>query len=248
MRKKVISGSHAGIGLTILFCLLLNASFAQQYPVQATTILTPPYSVFLADYVSPDNNNLQLILYLREITRPEYKVKLRVKIEGPNVRLTTKPSYLPPPIVLSGGATNMLSGFDIRGYFHPNNMDFAGISKTEFKRSGKLPEGFYTITIEVLDYGRGVLVSNSAFASAWIFLNDPPLISTPFNNEKLTATDPQNIMFSWTPRHSGSPNAAFNTEFELTLFEIYPANRNPEDAVRSSNSIFSINFAHIIEL
>jgi hypothetical protein len=133
-----------GSGITLVFSLLFNCSYAQQYPVQATAIITPPYSVFLADYVSPDNDNLQLLLFLREITRTEYKIKLRIKIEGAGIRLSTKATYVPPAIVISGGTSSALTGFDIRAYFHPNNLDFSGISKSDFNRTGKLPEGFYT--------------------------------------------------------------------------------------------------------
>jgi hypothetical protein len=237
---RKLFGICIGSGITLVLSLLFNCSYAQQYPVQATAIITPPYSVFLADYVSPDNDNLQLLLFLREITRTEYKIKLRIKIEGAGIRLSTKATYVPPAIVIAGGTSSSLTGFDIRAYFHPNNLDFYGISKSDFNRTGKLPEGFYTISIEVLDYGRGSIVSNLATASAWMILNDPPLINLPFNNEKLVATDPQNIMFSWTPRHTASPNAAFNTEYEVRLVELNPSNRNPDDAIRSANSIFSL--------
>src|SRR5690606_25887234 len=83
-----------------------------------------------------------------------------------------------------------------------------------------------------------VVVSNPGFANAWIILNDPPLINLPFNNEKVIATDPQNVMFNWTPMHTASPNAAFSTEYEFTLVELYPAGRNPNDAIRAANPIF----------
>ncbi|MEQ9538854.1 MAG: fibronectin type III domain-containing protein, partial [Deltaproteobacteria bacterium] len=81
-------------------------------------------------------------------------------------------------------------------------------------------------------------ISNQSRANAWVVLNDPPLINFPFSGDKLRTTDPQNISFSWVGRHLASPNSAFSTEYEFTLYELYPGQTNPEVAVRSSNSIY----------
>jgi hypothetical protein len=232
-------------GLFFLFATWILATVvtfqlrAQDYPVRVTTILTPPYSIYLADYVSPDANAMQVILNLRDLDRPEYRVKLRISIEGQGITIRTRQGYVPPAIIMQGGVPLVLTGVDLRNYFNPDNLDFAGISKTEFTRRGALPEGFYTFRIEVLDYIRSLVVSNAGVASAWMILNDPPILNVPFNNDKLTATDPQNIMFSWTPRHTASPNAAFSSEYEFKMVELYPANRNPNDAIRAANTIFT---------
>ncbi|MEQ9085601.1 MAG: fibronectin type III domain-containing protein, partial [Pontimonas sp.] len=85
---------------------------------------------------------------------------------------------------------------------------------------------------------RSVRISNQSRANAWVVLNDPPLINFPFSGDKLRTTDPQNISFSWVGRHLASPNSAFSTEYEFTLYELYPGQTNPEVAVRSSNSIY----------
>ncbi len=213
--------------------------FAQQYPVQVNTFIMPPYSVYLSDYLAPDANNLTVTLNLGDLDFTQYQCKLRVTIEGGNgVLIQTLLGYSPAPITLTGGVPETLYGYDIRQYFNPDNLEFSGIRKTDFLRTGKLPEGFYTFTIEVLDYHRNVVVSNTSLANAWLVLNDPPLINLPFNGEKVRATDPQNIMFSWTPRHTASPNAAFSTEYKFKLVEIYPVGRNPNDAILATNSIY----------
>lgn len=211
---------------------------AQQFPVRATTVITPPYSIYLSDYSSPESNSLQLILQLRDLDRPQYRAKLRLTIEGQGITIRTTPGYSPNPIILQGGVPETLTGFDLRGYLNPDNLEFSGITKNDFIKSGALPEGFYTFTIEVLDFNRNVVVSNPAMANAWLILNDPPLINLPFNGDKVRASDPQNILFSWTPRHTASPNAAFSTEYEFTLVELFPTGRNPNDAILTSNPIF----------
>ncbi|HYG04138.1 MAG TPA: fibronectin type III domain-containing protein [Chryseosolibacter sp.] len=241
MRRNIIVSSSPLFRLLLCACsffLYSITSFAQEYPVHVTTILPGPYSVYLSDYGAPESN-FQLIINLRELDRTDYRVKLRLTIEGAGISIRTKPAYLPPPFVLNGGIPEMITGYDLRAYFHPDNLDFAGISRNEFLKTGKLPEGFYTFRIEVLDYVRSVVVSNASLANAWLVLNDPPIINLPFNNDKLVATDPQNIIFSWTPRHTASPNAAFNTEYEFTIVELWPATRNPNDAFLSSRPIFT---------
>jgi hypothetical protein len=224
--------------IVTLLLAISGISRAQDFPVQVTTIVTPPYSLYLSDYASPENTALQVMVQLKELDRPEYRVKLRLTIEGQGITLRTKASYVPRALVLQGGIPEMLTGPDLSGYLNPNNLEFIGTTQQAFMRTGMFPEGFYTFKVEVLDYVRGVLVSNAGLGNAFIILNDPPLINLPFNNDKITATDPQNIIFSWTPRHTASPNAAFSTEYEFTLVELYPANRNPEDAIRASNSIY----------
>ncbi|WP_421892905.1 fibronectin type III domain-containing protein [Marinoscillum sp.] len=231
---------QASLRVIMVLCMILGARLlsAQTYPVQVTTTLIPPYSPVLSYYTAADANNLQVIIHVMELDRTDLRAKLRVTIEGAGVRLYTSPAYVPPALVLQGGVPEMLSGFDIRGYLNPNNLIFEGITRAEFIKSGKLPEGFYTFTIEVLEYNRSVRISNQSRANAWVVLNDPPLINFPFSGDKLRTTDPQNISFSWVGRHLASPNSAFSTEYEFTLYELYPGQTNPEVAVRSSNSIY----------
>ena len=227
--------------LRFLVFLLPLSAFSQTYPVQVNTNITPPYSVFLSDYISTESNSFNVLINLLELDRTNLRVKLRLTIEGAGITLRTRSGYVPQPIVLQGGVPEMLTGYDLRSYFNPDNLDFTGISRSDFMKIGRLPEGFYTFTIEVLDYVRGVRLSSptGGRASAMIMLNDPPLLMRPFNGDKIIATDPQNIMFSWTPRHTGSPNAAFSTEYEFRLVELYPGQTNPDVAIRSSNSIYT---------
>lgn len=229
----------AFIILSIGFFIPFNL-WSQQFPVQVNTTLAPPYSLYLSDYSAVESSSLQVLINLLELDRTNLQVKLRVTLEGAGITLQTRPSYVPPAIVLQGGVPELLTGFDLRQYLNPDNLEFSGISRAAFIQSGRLPEGFYTLTVEVLDYNRSNRISNASMANAWIILNDPPFINTPFNQSKPMATDPQNIMFSWTPRHTASPNAAFSTEYEFKLVEMYPGQVDPEVAIRSSNSIYTM--------
>ncbi|MEQ8681935.1 MAG: fibronectin type III domain-containing protein [Cyclobacteriaceae bacterium] len=180
-----------------------------------------------------------MLVNLLELDRPNLQIKFRITIEGAGITLRTSPAFMPRPLNIQGGVPELFTGADFASYFNPDHMDFSGITRAAFKRSGQLPEGFYTFTLEVLEYNRNVRISNQSVSYAWIVLNDPPLLNTPFNGDKLIATDPQNIMFSWTPRHTASPNAAFSTEYEFRMVELYPGQTNPDIAIRSSNSIYT---------
>ena len=230
MIKKILISS--------LIFLTWFSGYSQTYPVQATTTMIPPYSVYLADYVAPGSERLALNIFLADINRPELNVRLRLRIEGSGIRIETKPEYLPPPLILQGGVPERLIAADLIDYFDPDNLNFQGITRQQFEKTGALPEGVYQFCFEVLEYNRGVKISNSACAVAWLILNDPPIINLPRNGEKLKAQDPQYITFQWTPRHTGSPNSAFTTEYEFSLVEIWPEGRNPNDAILTTPPIF----------
>jgi hypothetical protein len=224
--------------LTWLFFLLLSLpGRAQVYPVSGTAALIPPYSVYLSDYTSGTSERLMATIILNDVTRPELRVRLRIRIEGQNARLETKPEYIGSELILQGGVPLRLTGTDLIEYFDPSHLNFSGITRREFEKTGALPQGFYTFCIEVLEFNRGVKISNTICAPGWLLLNDPPLVNLPRNNEKLKPTVPQNVIFQWTPRHTGSPNSAFSTEYEIKLVEIWPATRNPNDAILTSPPI-----------
>ncbi len=220
----------------LVLVLSLNAH-AQVYPVNGNAALIPPYSVYLSDYTSRATERLVLNVVLNDVTRPELRVRLRMKIEGQNVKLETKQEYIGSEIILQGGVPLRLSGTDLIEYFNPNNLNFAGITRREFEKTGALPQGFYQFCIEVLEYNRGVKISNTICAPGWLILNDPPIVNLPRSNDKLKPTLPQNVIFQWTPRHTGSPNSAFATEYEIQMVEVWPANRNPNDAILTSSPI-----------
>lgn len=226
--------------LSLIFSMFLFSPFeiySQTFPVQASVQLTPPYSLNLADYSSPESERLAFTILLADNNRPELQVRFRLRIEGQGIEIQTSPGYNPPPYVLQGGIPERITGFDLAPYFDPANLEFRGVTRAQYLQTSKLPEGLYRLCIEVVEYNRNVVVSNTGCANAWLVLNDPPLVNVPANADKIRILNPQNIIFQWTPRHTGSPNAAFRTEYECTLVELWPATRNPNDAILSSPPI-----------
>lgn len=225
--------------ILLLFLIASSTlSVAQVYPVQATVQLTPPYSLYLTDYVESGTERLVLNIFLADIARPQLDVRFRLKIIGQGITIETKPEYRPAPMSIHGGVSMRLVSTDLSDYFNANNLNFQGISRREYEQRGMLPEGVYQFCFEVLEYNRGIKVSNTACGTAWMILNDPPIINLPRQNEKLKAQSPQNVVLQWTPRHTGSPNSAFTTEYDVTLVEVWPSTRNPNDAILTSPPIF----------
>jgi hypothetical protein len=229
----------------ILFILLLiaatvagNRLSAQTFPVQAGLMLQPPFSVYLNDYTAVGSNRLAISLLLTDMSRADLPVRLRFHIEGQGFSLRTKDHYLPSLITLESGIPLRLSGDELAGYLAPRNLQVLNGNEGAFLRSGKLPEGVYRFCVEVLEYNRNSVVSNPGCATGWLLLNDPPLLNRPAQAEKLRAQEPQNIQFNWTPLHTGSPNAAFSTQYEFTLVEVWPENRNPNDAILSTAPVY----------
>jgi hypothetical protein len=208
--------------VVVLFQLTLLVN-AQVYPVQGNVVLNPPYSPYLADLTALGSQRFWLSLRLQDPTLSTYNCKLRLTIEGVGITIRTKNTFLPPPITLEGGGIPQLFyGDDLAAYFNPANLDFAGLTRSQYERTQRLPEGIYRFTIEVLDYNRGTLVSNKIGTTAWIVLNHPPLLNLPQHDRKIPIIEPTNIPFTWTPRHTGSPNAGFTTNYVFKLIELAP--------------------------
>lgn len=226
------------IGILLIILLQSVQVNAQVYPVQINTQLIPPYSLRLSDYVSPGTNRVGVNVFLSDITKPDYYIRLELLIEGDGITIRTSPNFNPGPMILQGGVPEYLTSSDLTQWFEPQNLDFTGYSKSAYLSSGRLPEGVYRISFCAYDYNKHVRVSNNTPITAWMLLNEPPIINLPFPDYKVEFIDPQNIVFQWTPRHTASPNSAFTTEYEFTLVEIWPEGRDPNNAIQTSVPFF----------
>ena len=213
----------------------------QTYPMQARTSLLPPYSVYLTDYGAAGENRLQVQLDFNDPSSLQAQVRLGIKIEGQGISLQTDPNFIPDqPITLLSGVPSVLMGRDLATYLNPDHLVFQGLSKSEYKRTGRLPEGFYQVYFYVMDYRRGTALSNPNTlqrASALFILNDPPLMISPQDKAIITAKDPQFVLFQWIPQHVNLAGTAVNYEFQLV--EVWPANRNPNDAFLTSPLLYT---------
>lgn len=237
-RYRGIRNATPAILLLLTTCVSISIPVcSQNYPVSSVVFIQPPYSVYLNDYAS---DKLRVNLLLKDLNLPEFQCKLRLTIEGVGVTVRTRQSYIPRPITFpSGGTPLLLTGDDLAEYLNPANLEFQGLSRSQYERGARLPDGVYRFSIEVLEYNRGTVVSNKGTAMLWAVLNDPPILMLPRNNEKIRITDPANIVFTWTPRHTGSPNSAFTAEYNFRMVELWD-DRNPFNALQSQPPLYEV--------
>jgi Fibronectin type III domain len=224
--------------LTPLLSLYLHA---QNWPVQVSTQLVPPFSGYLNDYSSPNNDNLRIYLTLTDFSLPSYDVKLKFKLTGNNITIQSKSWYYAGPFTLEPGVPLLISGSDLSGMLNQNNLDYAGITAQQYNQTKVLPEGFYTISVIAYDFQNplNVQVSNEASTQAWMMLCDPPLISLPLCGSEVTITNPQQLTFSWSPLNMSAPSSALGHEYLFELWEVMPPNNAPGNVVASTAPIYS---------
>ncbi|MHC1702733.1 MAG: fibronectin type III domain-containing protein [Tenuifilaceae bacterium] len=225
--------------ITVVFVfnlLYINISLAQVFPVQVNINVTPPYSVYLSQYTAIGQEKVMVTILLRDPVIPSLDVKFRFTIEGGGIILTTNPAWNPQPFNITGGITAMLPQEIIADYLKPQNLLIEGVNLQDFYRSGKLPEGFYEFKVEVIEYRRGVIISNTGRTGLWLLLNEPPRIVFPLIGQKVKATNPQMLNFTWVPGGVTSPLSNLNTMYEFTLVELFDKNIDPYIAITTASN------------
>lgn len=224
--------------LGILTFFVLNLFFifsasAQQFPATAVVTLGTPKPLYLSEYYAPGANALTATLVLSDFSVPSFNAKIRITIEGNNLKIRTKDSFLPvAPINLTPGVPTVLSGSDLQPYLAYENVDLLSGDPNAFIVSGgKLPEGFYKFCVEVLDYRSGVAISREACAMANIFREQPPRPLQPLIGKMVQPMTPQNILLSWQVAPGGSPILAASSQYVLEMYQVIDVNANPLNAV-----------------
>jgi hypothetical protein len=187
-----------GLLLLLVFGQQTNA---QNFPVQAFLQVAPPYSSYLPDYAQSSNNQMKVLLTLTDFTVPSQQVKVRLRFEG-NGYSIENPAYLNlPPITLMPSAPFELSGADLIPYLSSNNLIFTGINVGDYEQRKVLPEGPCLICVEVREFG-GVnesVLGNPTCTNVWFANYDPPYLNSPICGTETNVTDPQQLVFTWTP-------------------------------------------------
>ena len=212
----------------LFYCLLSNA---QIYPVQVTPQIVPPYSFKLSDYTTTTQEKLFVNLLLTDAQESGRQVRLKLFVEGPGINFQSVDFVSGAlPIVLDGGINQRLTNLDLQAYFNLNNL--VGITPKQYGE--QLPEGQYRFCFEVYDQFSGQRISNRSCANVYLVLNDPPLLNVPFRGDLVTAQNPQNIIFNWTPRHINAPAV----QYEFTLKELWDTGMDPQSAFLASPPVY----------
>jgi hypothetical protein len=238
MHTSLVKYKLLAIRLATLVAMLLLVPHIQSqtvYPLRtfATINGTTPYT--LDGFVSQDGK-LQVQIITDDVTIEHYAVKLRLTLQSSSVRIVTSAAYRPQPIYLEGGTQEILTSIDLADLFNPNNLTFEGITKAQYNSTGRLPEGVYRISVDVLDYYRNVVVSRSTPAIGMMYLTKAPLLTFPANGAEIDIASSPQIRFSWMTYHPINPAAEVVHRFRL--WEVKPAGRNPYEVINVLKPIY----------
>lgn len=203
---------------------------AQNYPVFGTASVTLPAPTQMEFYTNPATNPVQLDLVLSD-TRFQFRtVYLQMEMNGPGLSVSSSEQQL--TFDLRSGSVFRVPSSIMAAYFTPQFL--RGSSPSLFQNP--LPSGVYTFTFKVIDAFSGAEISNAIQSiPTWIEMSDPPLPLLPENYSGIEATQIQNVVFQWLPRHTPSNQI----EYEFALTELPVANRgNIQNIFLSQPPIF----------
>lgn len=202
------------ISAAICCSTFLNAQIA---PVNSRTTVRPSCSSLFSTW--PEK--ISLTLLLRDLSVQNGSVFLRMHVDGARISLTTTPAFL-QRFQLDGGVPLQLGEEHLSVFFKIENISFSGISASDFIRNGmKLPEDTYKVWFEVYEWNSKLKVSAAEmFATIQLFDIDPPILNFPANRSVVFAETPQNILFSWTPRHLHAQKEGFRGVYDFELVQI----------------------------
>lgn len=215
-------------GVLIFTCIALG-SRAQ---LNITILVNPPYPIHLDEYLNYGNTLIVSITNTGATAKDFY---LRGSIEGDNgISLVSDPTKIPSAYLSVGaGQTKMFYGSDMAPFFSLNSTIITGIDKQLLIRNEALPEGNYQVCLEAYDRTTNTLISTFE-ACAFFFVKyiQPPIITSPACASTVTYTDPQTLIFSWTPAIGAPPT----TLYTLKIAECIPPTRPPYDALHAATT------------
>ncbi|AWX44282.1 hypothetical protein HME9304_01282 [Flagellimonas maritima] len=219
----------------IFFVLLFNSTLcnAQSFPVSIAVRNVGASPTQLSSYAdaAQANGPLLAILALNDLNITGREVQLRMSFEGGGIDFQSVPNPIGAgPFFLDGGIPLALGAPELAPYFEIANV--TGISPTVYGRP--LPEGSYQICLEAFDVLTGKRLSARSCTNVFLFQNRPPFLVLPANGSQVDETNPQNIVFQWTPRQLNITNV----EYELSLVEIWDGTIDPQAAFLSAPPLF----------
>ena len=216
------------INIFLLMTVLSLQGFSQAiYPVTITQFQVKP-SVFLSDYTEPSSERISATLVFNDLNEVSREVYLRLTIESSSIRLVTSANVVPNSFTLYVREPSQLRADDFIPYFSLQNLDCMGISKAELQRTGQLPEGWYTFSLEVLEFPTKKIISRKTSVRVRVELKEPPRPTFPQRGDLVKSNVPQ---FNFQFMHSDPEINASNTSYVLKLYEIDPSERQPQLAI-----------------
>ena len=216
------------------FCGLYSVLvFSQSFPVQVIPQVTPPSPIYFANYAdaSTVSSPLRVQIVLNDFEISNRAIRLRTYFNGGGIAFQSNDVVIgADALFLEGGVPLVLTNAQLAPYFRFENI--SGISPNVYGNA--IPEGAYTFCFEVFDVLTGNRLSQRSCATSVIFQNEPPFLVSPRDEINVEETNPQQIVFQWTPRQIN----VTNVEYELSIVEIWDTQVDPQAAFLSSPPVF----------
>ena len=223
------------IKLLSLFVVLSGILLAQNFPVQTTIQLTPPFTSYLPDYTDGVNSKLQVGLNIKDVNEPMLQVKLKISLEGPGGRIVTNPNFVQTPITLNFGTPLVLSGSQLSPYLAADNLLFPSEEfKQNYIQTKVLPEGLWQLCIEVEDATNpeAEVLSTNNCALLFVARLQAPILNLPLCDNIIPRA--QNVFFTWTDMALGSHLAGNEPLYEFSLYSVpSSAYNNPSQVLNT---------------
>ncbi len=204
--------------LVLALSVLTKVDAQVVFPVLVQQV--PPTSLgSLNDLTSPALSTWQVSVTLQDPREPSIQAALRVKLTGNNFTATTTDPTRAPLLTLATGLPTVLTAQDLAAYLAPGNVTLQGVNPQTFYADGAvLPEGAYTICVEVLPLLRpgGASASGEGCSAIMAQAYDPPQFIVPYEGEQVLPVEPQFLVFNW--QHV-SP-APIGVTYQLEVFEV----------------------------
>jgi hypothetical protein len=186
---------------TLAFWLITLSGFAETFPVVVNIQISQPTPIYWSNYTDATTSNspIKMQIVLNDLTISNRQVRLKCYWQGNGISFMNNDFVVgAQPLYLEGGVPLQLTNVNLAPYFEFQNM--VGITPNQYAQA--IPEGIYTFAVEVYDVATGQKLSRKSTITAVIFQNEPPLLNLPLNKTGIMQQNIQNIVFSWTPRHT----------------------------------------------
>ncbi len=234
LRNRQPSVRQCGWQLAFGLLLISLTGWAQTFPLQVQVSVLPPYSAYLQDYPGAGQ---QVRVFIVNTSRQTYQIRLAGQLTGDNgIEIRTAANYRPPrPLTVPPGQT-LLSRTDLEGLFDLNQVEVTGIDKNLLARGLPLPDGTYQLCVQAFNetptntaavaFGQPLSAEFPIGCSTPIVVRsvEPPILIAPLCDAAVTATNPQALVFTWTPPAGVSP---VSVEYTLRVVELPQADVDP---------------------
>lgn len=196
--------------LVLIFILFLNSMVTFAQTVDVSTVVTPPYSPYLSSYTHLKD---RVVITLTNKFNTSKQVFLKARLFSDNgFSAQTIDQYKPfNPIVMGPNAMYQLPANDeLYAFFNGDNISVNNGDNNigDILADGVLPEGNYSLCIDVYDFNTDQKLSTDGMGCGMIqikYLNAPKLIAPSCENDQLQYNNPQSIGFVWTPVIHNTP-------------------------------------------